>query len=105
MIRSTFLEPLEDRIAPALVVVNPIADIVAGAGNKSSTVELSQLFDPTVAHPGHTLVKLTLNLDFDPVTPGIQSDSDPITPGVQLPTITIELFDDDAPLTVQNFLR
>jgi cyclophilin family peptidyl-prolyl cis-trans isomerase len=51
------------------------------------------------------LVKLTLNLDFDPVTPGIQTDSDPVTPGVQPAVITLELFDDDAPLTVQNFLR
>src|SRR5690349_2233341 len=105
MTRSTFLEPLEDRIAPALVIVNPISDIVAGAGKNSATVELSQLFDPTVTAPGHTLVKLTLNLDFDPTTPGIQRDSDPLTPGVQPAVITLELFDDEAPLSVQNFLR
>jgi cyclophilin family peptidyl-prolyl cis-trans isomerase len=105
MTRSTFLELLEGPHCPALVVVNPIADIVAGAGQHSATVELSQLFDPTVEHPGHTLVKLTFNVDWDPATPGIQPDSDPVTPGVQPSEITIELFDDDAPLTVQNFLR
>jgi cyclophilin family peptidyl-prolyl cis-trans isomerase len=105
MIRSAFLEPLEDRIAPALVVVNPIGDIVAGAGKNNAIVELSQLFDASVQNPGHTLVKFTLNLDWDPLKPGIQRDTDPSTPGVQPAEITIELFDDEAPLSVQNFLR
>src|SRR5215218_5787108 len=105
MTRSAFLEPLEDRIAPALLVVNPIADIVAGAGKSNSVVELSQLFDATVENAGHTLVKLTFNLDWDSTTPGIQRDTDPFTAGVQPAVITLELFDDEAPLTVQNFLR
>ena len=91
---TSSIEPLEARYAPALVVVNPIADIVAGSGKTSAMVELSQLFDATVAHPGHTLVTFTTNFDADANTPGIQ----PSAPFV------IELFDDKAPLTTQNFL-
>jgi cyclophilin family peptidyl-prolyl cis-trans isomerase len=105
MHRTAFLEPLEARIAPALLVVNPLADIVAGAGKTGATIELSQMFDPLVANPGHTLVSFRLNLDMDANTPGIQLDTDPATPGVQPPVIVLELFDDEAPLTVQNFLR
>lgn len=91
---ASSIEPLEARYAPALVVVNPIADIVAGAGKTSATVELSQLFDASVANPGHTLVSFQTNFDADPNTAGIQ---------VSAPFV-IELFDDKAPLTVQNFL-
>src|SRR5688572_19310155 len=92
---ASSIEPLEARYAPALVVVNPIADIVAGAGKTSATVELSQLFDADVLHPGHTLVTFQTNFDTDPEEEGIQR-GDPFV---------IELFDDQAPLTVQNFLR
>jgi cyclophilin family peptidyl-prolyl cis-trans isomerase len=105
MTRHTCLEPLEPRIAPALVVVNPLADLIAGGGSKGASVELGQMFDPFVQNPGRTLVTLTLNLDADPLTPGIQRDFDPLTPGIQPATIVIELFDNEAPLTVQNFLR
>ena len=93
---ASSIEPLEARYAPALVVVNPIADIVAGAGKTSATVELSQLFDATVEHPGHTLVAFHTNFDTNPGLDGIQRSEDPFV---------IELFDDEAPLTVQNFLR
>jgi cyclophilin family peptidyl-prolyl cis-trans isomerase len=105
MTSATFTEVLESRIAPALVVVNPIPDILVGGGSSGKTIELSQMFDATIDHPGHTIVTFTLNFDSDPSTPGIQLDTDPATPGDQLPQIKLELFDDQAPLTVQNFLR
>jgi len=111
MPRSSSIEPLESRIAPA-TLVNPLGDVVAGPTSVPDgtnvpgvTVELGQMLDPFVLQPGHTLVKFTLNLDVDPNTPGLQLDTDPNTPGVQATTITLELFDDEAPLTVQNFLR
>lgn len=112
MRRPSSIEPLEARLAPALVLVNPLADIVAGAGSTiagtstaGTTVELGQMLDPFVENAGHTFVKFTLNLDLDPNTAGIQLDTDPNTDGVQPPTVVFELFDEDAPLTVQNFLR
>ena len=85
---SSSIESLESRIAPALVVVNPLADIVAGIASNKATVELSEMFDPAVAQPNHTLVTFTLNLDSDPNTAGIQPS-----------TFVMELFDDKAPLT------
>jgi peptidyl-prolyl cis-trans isomerase A (cyclophilin A) len=94
MTYPSLLEALESRIAPALVVLNPIADIVVGAGRNGTTIELSQMFDPLVSHPGHTVVTFTLNFDADPATPQIEPTQ-----------FKLELFDDEAPLTVQNFLR
>jgi cyclophilin family peptidyl-prolyl cis-trans isomerase len=105
MTSATFTEVLESRIAPALVVVNPISDIIVGGGSSGKTIELSQMFDDTIDHPGHTIVTFTLNFDIDPTTPGLQLDTDPETDGIQPPQIKLELFDDQAPLTVQNFLR
>lgn len=105
MNRITCLEPLEPRIAPALFIFNPLPDIIAGGGSKGASIELGQMFDAFVERPGHTLVTFTLNLDADPLVPGIQRDFDPMTPGIQPATIVIELFDDEAPLSVQNFLR
>ncbi|MEQ1859766.1 MAG: peptidylprolyl isomerase [Chthoniobacteraceae bacterium] len=105
MPRHRTIEPLESRCVPALVLVNPIADLVAGAGYTSATVELGQLLDPFIQQAGHTLISFALNLDIDPNTPGLQLDTDVATPGIQPPTVTLELFDDRAPLTVQNFLR
>ena len=94
MIRPTFMEVLEARIAPALLVVNPISDLIIGAGSTGKTIELSQMFDPLLDHPGHTIVTFVLNFDGDPNTPGVQPAE-----------IKLELFDNEAPLTVQNFLR
>jgi cyclophilin family peptidyl-prolyl cis-trans isomerase len=94
MTRPAILEALESRIAPALIVLNPIADIVVGAGHSGKTIELSQMFDPLLDAPGHTIVTFTLNFDSDPTTPEIEPTQ-----------IRMELFDDEAPLTVQNFLR
>jgi cyclophilin family peptidyl-prolyl cis-trans isomerase len=100
------MELLEPRIAPAgFEIINPIADVVLGAGQDGVTIELSHLFDPSILYPGHTIVTFTLNLDSDPATPGLQMDFDLATPGDQPARIVFELFDDDAPLTVQNFLR
>lgn len=86
------IEPLEARIAPALVLTNPLADIVAGSGNKDATIDLSEMFDPSASHPNHTLVRFVTNY-VDPNAPTVPQD------------ILIELLDDEAPLTVQNFLH
>jgi hypothetical protein len=66
---------------------------VAGAGKTGDTVDLSYLFDGSVENPNRTLVQFTTNFDIDTQKPGLQ-------PGI----IRLELFDDQAPLTVQNFL-
>jgi cyclophilin family peptidyl-prolyl cis-trans isomerase len=76
-----------------MVVINPLADIVAGAGKTGATVELSHLFDTTVSNPQRSIVEFMTNFDTDTETAGLQA-------GV----IRMELFDDLAPLTVQNFL-
>jgi cyclophilin family peptidyl-prolyl cis-trans isomerase len=85
------IEPLEARIAPALTLVNPLGDIIAGAGSKGATIDLSEMFDIDAEHPNHTLVRF--------VTSYINPDAP-----AQKQEILIELFDDEAPLTVQNFL-
>ena len=86
------IEPLEARIAPALAVLNPLADLTVGPGKTGVDIDLSRLFDPTITDNGHTIVTLHTNFDNDPLTAGIQGD------------IVIEMFDDAAPLSVQNFL-
>ena len=88
------IEPLEARIAPALMVVNPLADLTVGPGKTGADIDLSRLFDPSITDNGHTIVTLQTNFDSDPATAGIQASS----------PIVIELFDDAAPLTVQNFI-
>ena len=88
------IEPLEARIAPALMVVNPLADLTVGPGKTGVDVDLSHLFDPDTSFNAHTIVTLETNFDSDPIAPGIQASS----------PIVIEMFDDAAPLTVQNFL-
>jgi cyclophilin family peptidyl-prolyl cis-trans isomerase len=90
--RYSSIEPLETRIAPA-AIINGLGDIVAGAGKTGETVDLSYLFDGSVENPNRTLVQFTTNFDTDLETPGLQA-------GI----IRLELFDDEAPLTVQNFL-
>ena len=87
------VEPLEARIAPAIILANPLPDIVAGSGKTGATIDLSEMLDAGAQYPNHTLVEFTTNVDSDPVTPGLQAGK-----------IVIELFDDAAPLTVQNFL-
>ena len=85
------LEPLESRIAPAaLVVLHDLPNIVAGNGKTGATIDLGNMFDPSGSF--HTHVTFHTNFDSDPNTAGVQGD------------ITIELYDDTAPLTVQNFL-
>ena len=88
------IEPLEARIAPALIVLNPLADLTVGPGKAGADIDLSRLFDPLISDNGHTIVTLQTNFDSDPATPRIQAS---------LP-IVIELLDDEAPLTVQNFI-
>jgi cyclophilin family peptidyl-prolyl cis-trans isomerase len=50
------------------------------------------MFDPSASHPNHTLVRFVTNY-VDPNAPTVPQD------------ILIELLDDEAPLTVQNFLH
>lgn len=88
------IEPLEARIAPALTVINPLADLIVSPGQTGADIDLSRLFDPSITDSGHTIVTLRTNFDSDPATAGIQASA----------PIVIELFDDAAPLTVQNFL-
>jgi cyclophilin family peptidyl-prolyl cis-trans isomerase len=87
------IEPLEARIAPAVILANPLPDIVAGSGKTGATIDLAAMVDAGALYPNRTLVEFTTNVDADSITPGLQ-------PG----KIVIELFDDEAPLTVQNFL-
>src|SRR4051812_4318414 len=89
---ASFLELLEPRIAPAgLILEHPLPDIVAGPGKTSSTIDLGTMFDASSSY--HTLVEFTTNFDTQPNTPGLQAGR-----------IVLELYDEAAPLTVQNFL-
>lgn len=97
MARSLFssIETLESRIAPAgLVVYHPLLDLVAGMGKTSTTIDLGAMVDSSVLAGYRSHVEFTTNFDTDPIKPGIQ-------PG----KIILELFDDKAPLTVQNFIN
>ncbi len=87
------IEPLEARIAPAAVINNPLPDIVAGVGKTGAFVDLSQLTAALSPSAYHTTVRFITNYDTDAATAGIQAGE-----------IVIELYDDVAPLTVQNFL-
>lgn len=93
--RRTFfpqIEPLESRIAPAaLVAVHPLPDIVAGIGKTGASIDLGSIYDADGSYNTH--VKFITNFDSDAATPGLQGN-----------IIEIELYDHDAPLTVQNFL-
>jgi len=89
----SLIEPLEARIAPAVVITNPLPDLTAGIGVKTTTLDLAQLTAAISTSAYHTTVSFLTNFDTNPNLAGIQA-------GV----ITIELFDDLAPLTVQNFL-
>lgn len=84
------LEILESRIAPALTIAHALPDVVAGVGKTGATIDLGNLIDPAGSY--HTMVTFHTNFDSNPNVDGIQGD------------ITFELFDDTAPLTVQNFL-
>ena len=90
---NAHVEPLEARIAPAIILANPLADIVAGSGKTGATIDLSEMLDAGALYPNRTVVEFTTNVDSDPATPGLQAGK-----------IVLELFDDEAPLTVQNFL-
>lgn len=85
---SPGIEPLESRIAPAIVIANPAFDIKAGAGSNSATIDLAKLVDPAGNH--RTVVEFITNF----TVPGASG------PGV----IRLEMFDDKTPLTVQNFI-
>lgn len=89
------IEPLESRIAPAaLTAINPLPDLVAGMGKTSAVIDLGNIYAEQSPSAYHSVVQFTTNFDVDPVTAGLQA-------GV----IQIELFDDVAPQTVQNFLN
>ena len=88
------IEPLETRIAPAsLTAIHPLPNIVAGLGKTGATVDLGNMFDPSPTANYHTFVDFTTNF-VDPASP------------LGLPAhIVMELYDNLAPLTVQNFLH
>lgn len=87
------IEPLESRIAPAaLTAINPLPDLVAGLA-KTAVFDLGNIYADANPSAYHSIVQFTTNFDTDTTTPGLQA-------GV----IQIELYDQDAPLTVQNFL-
>src|SRR5262245_6740513 len=82
------IEPLESRIAPALIV-NPIFDIKASTGQTGSSIDLGTLVDASKSY--RTTVEFVTNFTL---------------PGETQPAkIVMELFNDKAPLTVANFLR
>src|SRR3954453_1436312 len=89
MIRPPVIESLECRMAPAAAIVNPLLDITAGIGATGATIDLGKMLDAsaTLRH----LVDFTTNY---------------FLPGSTEPAkIVLELFDDKAPLSVQNFLN
>ncbi len=91
---SSSFEALEARIAPAnLSIQHPLLDVVAGIGKTGLTIDLGALVDPDPAAGYRTHVEFTTNFDTDTVTPGLQAGK-----------LILELFDEKAPLTVQNFL-
>ena len=84
------IEPLESRIAPALMLLHPLPDITAGLGKIGVTLDLGAGFVAEGTFRSH--VRFTTNyLDA----------AHPTVPQV----IDLELFDDKAPLTVDNFLH
>ncbi len=86
MIRISAIEPLESRIAPAILIANPIFDQTATAGKTGASIDLGILVDAAKSY--RTVVDLVTKYG-----------------NAQTGTISIELFDDKAPLTVANFLR
>jgi len=83
------IEPLESRIAPAIVIANPIFDITAATGQKGASIDLGKLVDPSKSY--RTTVEFVTNFTM---------------PGQSQPAvIQMQLFDDKAPETVANFLR
>lgn len=88
------IESLEARIAPAVIIANPLPDLVVGGGKTGTTIDLSTLVSAGYPTPYRTVIEFVTNIDTDPNTAGVQA-------GV----IQILLYDDVAPLTVQNFLN
>jgi cyclophilin family peptidyl-prolyl cis-trans isomerase len=83
------IEPLESRIAPAIVIANPIFDVTATTGKTGVSLDLGKLVDVSKSY--RTVVEFVTNFTL----PG---DTNPAV-------IQMELFDDKAPITVANFLR
>src|SRR4051812_2271451 len=88
------IEPLESRIAPAaLTAINPLPDLIAGLAKTSSVIDLGNMYADQNPSAYHSIIQFTTNFDTDTTMAGLQA-------GV----IKLELYDDVAPLTVQNFL-
>ncbi len=85
MTRISTIEPLESRIAPAILIANPIFDQTATSGQTGTSIDLGKLVDATKSY------RTVVDLDVKYLT--------------ETGTISIELFDDKAPLTVANFVR
>ncbi len=84
------IEPLESRIAPALTLFHPLPDITAGLGKIGVTLDLGAGFVADGTFRTH--VRFNTNY-VDPANPSVPQ------------FIDLELFDDKAPLTVDNFLH
>ena len=84
------IEPLESRIAPALTLLHPLPDITAGLGKVGVELDLGAGFVAEGTFRSH--VRFTTNY---------VDAAHPTVPQV----IDLELFDDKAPLTVDNFLH
>jgi peptidyl-prolyl cis-trans isomerase A (cyclophilin A) len=88
------IEPLEARIAPAnLTVLHPLLDLMPSFGKTGTTIDLGAMFDSSPGAGYRTHVEFITNFDVNTAKPGLQAGR-----------IVLELFDDKAPLTVQNFL-
>jgi cyclophilin family peptidyl-prolyl cis-trans isomerase len=92
MNRHPYLEALESRIAPA-TLLHPLPDLVPGPLSAGTVVDLGHMFDDDAAAGYRTRVEFLTNYDVDAETPGLQAGK-----------IVLEMFDESAPLTVQNFL-
>src|SRR4051812_33629344 len=89
------IEALEARIAPAnLSVFHPLIDLMPAAGKTSSIIDLGASLDSSDTAGYRTHVEFLTNFDTDLTTTGLQ-------PG----KIVLELFDDKAPLSAQNFIN
>ena len=84
------IEPLEARIAPALTLLHPLPDITVGLGKIGVALDIGTAFVAEGTFRTH--VRFNTNY-IDPAQPTVPQ------------FIDIELFDDKAPLTVDNFLH
>lgn len=85
----SLIEPLEARLAPAVLVIAPVSDQFLGLGRSEVNINLATVFDDTAIRG--TEVSLQTNFDSD---------------GNGAPDeVVFELYDRETPITVANFLK